>query len=183
MKRAKRDQVLRLLYADLESGDFDVREYAMFQLALMLRRAKDGAPISDNIHEDEHLSRDQLRLRLSSGDQAQIMDCLLRLVSRHDESRATAFWALAEVSSDVDFAPVFCVIGEYGDQFSDEAAYQACRALLKRLELDSRDRRLLRALTEDDGNLSRLKRWSRSSDERLAKSATAVISLARKRSN
>ncbi len=183
MKRAKRERVLSSLYADLGSGDFDVREFGMFQLALMLRRANDSAPMSDSIHEDEHLSRDQRRIRLSSGDQAQIVDHLLRVVSRQAESRATAFWALAEVSSDVDFAPVLSVIGEYGGQFTDEAACQACRALRKRLEMKGFDGCLIHALLEDDGIVMRLKRWSRSSDARLAKSANAVISLARERSN
>lgn len=183
MKRARRDRVLSSLYADLDSGDFDVREFAMFQFALMLRRAKVDAPDSDSINDDEHLSRDQLRLRLSPGDQAQIADHLLRVVARHAESRATAFWALAEVSSDVDVAPLLSLIGEHGGQFCDEAAYQACRALWSWLEIDSLDRVLINALLQDDGLVMRLKRWSRSSDARLARSANAVISLARERSN
>ncbi len=175
MKRARRDRVLSRLYADLESADFDIREHAMFQLALMLRRATDSAPTSDSFHEDEHLSRDQLRLRLSSGDQAQVVARLLRLVSRQARSRATALWALAEVSSDIAFAPLLSAMRECGDQFSDEAAYQACRALRRWLEMDDLDRRLLDALPDEAGHLSCLKRWSRSNDPRLAKSADAVI--------
>ncbi|MCY3914744.1 MAG: hypothetical protein OXG49_01905 [Chloroflexi bacterium] len=183
MKRAKRDRVLNQLCADLDSGDFDVREYAMFQLALLLRRANVDAPTLDISYEDDHLSRDQLRLRLTHGDQAQIAAHLLRVVSRYAESRASAFWALAEVSSDVAIAPVLSVIGEEGDQFNDEAAYHACRALWRWLELDTLGKGLFKALPEDDRLLSFLKRWSRSSDVRLAESANAVMSLARGRSN
>lgn len=177
MKRAKRDRVLSRLYADLENGDFDVREFAMFQLALMLRRANGDVPDSDSIHEDEHLSREQLRLRFSHGDQAQIVAHLLRVVSRHTESRATAFWALAEVASDIAIAPVTSVIGEQGHQFSDETAYQACRALRRWLEVDSLDRCLLKALPDDESLLSCLNRWSRSGDNRLAVSASGIINL------
>lgn len=179
MKRAKRERVLNQLRADLDSGDFDVREHGMFQLALMLRRANDNAPVSDSIHEDEHLSRDQLRLRLSHGDQAQIAAHLLRVVSRHTVSRATAFWALAEVSSDAAIAPVISVIGEQGAQFNDETAYQACRALRRWLELDGLGRGMLKALPEDEELLSCLMRWTRSSDDRLAKIASAIINLLR----
>ncbi|MCY4062249.1 MAG: hypothetical protein OXG53_07770 [Chloroflexi bacterium] len=183
MKRAKRDRVLRCLYAELESGDFDVREFAMFQLVLMLRRANDGPSSSDIIDEVEHLSRDQMRLRLSHGDQAQITAHLLRVVSRQAGSRATAFWALGEVAPDIAFAPVISVIGEQGKPFNDETAYQACRALRRWLESDSLDSDELKVLKDDDRLSSCLKRWSRSSDIRLAKCASAIIGLARERSN
>lgn len=183
MKRARRDRVLSMLYADLESGDFDVREFAMFQLALMLRRSKANAPISEDYYEDERLTREQRRIRLSSGEQARIVDHLLRVASRHAESRASAFWALAEVSSEAALVPVLSVIGESGGQLSDEAANQACRALRKWLELADPGQFLLNALLAEDGPLMRLRRWSCSSDARLAKSANAVISLARELSN
>lgn len=183
MKRAKRDRVLNQLFADLDSGDFDVREYAMFQLALLLRRANLDAPASDSMHEDERLSRDQKRLRLSHGDQAQIVAHLLRVASRQAESRATVIWALAEVSSDVAIAPVISVIGEQGDQFNDETAYQACRALRRWLELDSLDRSMLKALKDDNRLFPCLKRWSRSNDVRLRESASAILDLARGQSN
>ena len=179
MKRAKRDRVLSQLYSDLENGDFDVREFAMFQFALMLRRSNDSAPSSENIGDDEHLSRDQLRIRLSSDDQAQVVSQLLHVVSRHAESSATAFWALAGVSTAVALAPALSVIGDCADQLSDEAAYQACRALRKWLDMDSLDRPLLQKLSEDDRLLACLKHWSRSSDIRLAKNAIAIINLAR----
>ena len=56
MKRARRDRVLSRLYADLDSGDFDIRDTPMFQLALMLRVPR-SAPTSTAFTEDEHLSR------------------------------------------------------------------------------------------------------------------------------
>ena len=183
MKRAKRDRALSQLYADLKSGDLDVREFAMFQFALMLRRSVDRALSLDQIDEDEHLTHDQLRIRLSSDDQAEVAYRLVRVAARYAESRATAFWALAEVASDGAFCPALSVIGDYGEQFNDEAAYQACRALRRWLEMDSRDRRLLKELKGCVGVWSCLKRWSCSSDIRLAKNAIAIISLAREGSN
>lgn len=183
MKRAKRDRVLRRLYAELQSGDFDVREYTMFQLVLMLRRANDAPLSSDIIDEDEHLSRDQMRLRLSHGDQAQITAHLLGVVSRQADGRATAFWALGEVAPDIAFAPVMSVIGEQGKQFNDETAYQACRALRRWLESDNLKSEGFKTLKDDDRLSSCLKRWSCSSDIRLAKCASAIISLTREGSN
>ncbi|MYA94779.1 MAG: hypothetical protein F4Y30_15370 [Chloroflexi bacterium] len=43
MKRAYRLRALESLYADLRSDDFDHREHALFQLALLLRRNRNAA--------------------------------------------------------------------------------------------------------------------------------------------
>lgn len=179
MKRAYRDRALSRLYADLASGGFDVREYALFQLALLLRRANDGAPASGDHFEGEQLSRDLQRIRLSPADQEQIAAHLLRLISRYTDSRASALWTLGEVSADVALAPVLSAIGEYGDRLSDEAAFQACRALQQWLTRDELHTSLVDELLGDNGPMPWLRRWSRSTDRRLAKSAKAVIRIAK----
>ena len=179
MKRAFRERALSRLYADLESGDFDRREFALFQLALMLRRAKDEPPSPDDFPAEEHLSRELLRIRLSPADQEQIVAHLVRLVTRQADSRATALWALGEVSTDYAASALLSAAEEHGDCFSTEEAFQTCRALCRWLERDDRDRRLVNALIDACGPRSWLGRWSRSSDARLAKLANTVISLAR----
>ena len=179
MKRAHRDRALNRLYADLDSGDFDVREYALFQLALMLRRANDEVSTLGDQLEGEQLPRDLLRIRLSYGDQEQIVAQLLRLISRHADSRATAFWALGEASAKAAFSQALAAIVEHGDQFSDEAAFQACRALQKWLNSEDLDTSLGDELLADNSLLRWLRRWSRSTDDRLAKCANAVIRIAK----
>lgn len=178
MKRAYRERALSRLYAELQSDDFDAREYALFQLALMLKRANDGTRAED-FAAGEQLPRDLRRIFLSPADQKQIVARLMKLMSRTAESRATAFWALGEVAAEFAFIPASAAIGEHGDQFSDEAALQACRALQTWLDSEDINKSLLDALLANEGACRSLRRWSRSADARLAKRAKAVISRAR----
>lgn len=178
MKRAYRKRALSRLYAELQSDDFDVREYALFQLALMIRRANDGSR-ADDFAAGEQLSRELRRIVLSPAEQKQIAARLMQLVSRTAESRATAFWALGEVAAEFAFTQATAAIGEHGDQFSDEAALQACRALQSWLDSEDMNMSLLDSLLADEGAFPSLWRWSRSADARLAKRARAVISRAR----
>ena len=177
MKRAYRERVLSRLYADLRSDDFDVREFALFQLARMLRRAN-GEPSIGDIPASEPLPRELNRIHLSPGDQKQIVTHLLRLVSRHADARASVFWTLAEVSAELVFAQACAAIGELGDKLSDEAAYQSCRALLRWINADDFEPGLVDELLAEAGPLPPLRRWSRSTDARLARCANAVISRA-----
>ena len=183
MKRARREGALSQLYADLESGDFDAREYAIFQLALMLRRGSGGVSDADDYQADAHLSRTLLRIRPSPADHERIASLLLRLISRYADSRASAIWALSEVQVDSGFAAVVAAIRAHGDQFSDEAAYQACRALRTWLDAAEFAPSQVNALLDDDGALKWLRRWSGLRDGRLAGCARAVVSGALARSD
>lgn len=179
MKRAYRERALNRLCADLESADFDVRENALFQLSLMLRRSQNAMPSSDwTDFDSEHLSRELLRIRLSQADQARIVSHLERMLANFAESRASAFWVLSEVSAQVGFATIAAAIAEFDDQLSDEAAFQACRALLLWLERDEVAPNHAIELLTDSGALQVLSRCSRSTEARLAKSANALIKLA-----
>ena len=181
MKRAYRERAMRRLCADLESADFDVREHALFQLALMLRRSQNATPSADwTDYGSEHLSRDLLRIRLSPADQERIVRYLARMIATYAESRASAFWALSEVSAQVGLDTVASAIAELGDQLNDEAAYQACRALLKGLESDDVAATYASEVLADPGALRALRRWSSSTEVQLAKSANAVIELAQR---
>lgn len=182
MKRAYHDRALSRLSEELRSDDFDVREYALFQLALLLRRAKSDASAGD-FPAGGQLPRDLQRIRLSPADQAHIVDQLIRLISRHKDSRASVFWALGDVSAKAAFARASAAIGEFGGQFSDEAAFQACQTLENWLTSDDFDLSLADALLVEKGPLRLLSRWSRASDARLAKRANAVISRLRQLSD
>ncbi len=178
MKRAYRERALSRLCEDLQSDDFDVREYALFQLVLLLRRAKPDIS-ADDISAGEQLSRELQRIRLSPADQATIVERLIRLISRYEDSRASVFWALGDVSANVACARASAAIGEFGDQFSGEAAFQACQALTIWLNSDDFDLSLADALRAEKKPLRLLSRWARASDARLANCANAVMSRLR----
>ena len=179
MKRAIRDRVLGRLYMNLQSEDFDDREYALFQLAQMLRRANDGAPDSGGLAADDQLPRDLQRIRLSPSDQERIVALLLRMVSRFADSQASAFWTLGGVPAQYAFSPALAAIEDYGEQFSDETAYQACRALQNWLAAEDFAPNLDRAQLADTKRSHWLKRWSHSSDARVARRAQSVLGRAR----
>lgn len=181
MKRAYRERAMNRLYAELKSADFDTRENALFQLALMLRRSQNARPSADwTDYDSEHLSRDLLRIRLSPADQERIARHLAQMMTACADSRASVFWALSEVSASVGFATVMSATAEFGDQLNDEAAFQACQALQRWLETDEAATILARNLLAGSDHLPMLRRWSRSTEFRLAKSADAVIMLAQR---
>lgn len=182
MKRAHRDRALNRLFADLRSGDFDTREYAIFQLALMLRRANNRSAIPADELADEHLSSTLLRIHLSPADQARVTARLAEMLGRHADSRASAIWALGEVAADHGFPALIAAIRAHGEHFSHEAAYQACQALRHWLEAEAGDRPI-DALLDDGAAMRWLRRWSRSDDPRLARNALAVVRKARESSN
>ena len=99
----------------------------MFQLALMLQRVNIEVSTSGDYLEGEQLSRDLLRIRLSPADQAQIVAHLLRLISRYADSRASALWALGEVSARCRFIP------GHGCAFGSTATSSTTRQRFKRV--------------------------------------------------
>ncbi|MCY3834086.1 MAG: hypothetical protein OXG85_13820 [Chloroflexi bacterium] len=182
MKRAYRDRALNQLYADVESSDCESREFAMLQLALLLRRRKGELAAGDwSERESQHLSRQLRRIQLSKVEETQAVACLTRVAARHADSRATVLWVMGEASAEIGFPAVLAAIRAHGNQLADEAAYQACRALQAWLEAEDLENSLAKTWLSDLDPLAMLARWSASTDFRLAKSATAVIGELRRR--
>lgn len=181
MKRAFRERAMRRLYADLESANFDVREFALFQIALVLRRSGRALPSADwTDHGGDQLKRELLRIRLTSADQERIAAGIALLMARCPDSRASAFWALGELDETVGIAAVVSAILDFGGELNDEAALQACLALQRWLETGEEAACDARELLDDPNLLKMLIRWSRSTEVRLAKRALDVIELAQR---
>jgi hypothetical protein len=179
MKQAYRQRALNRLGQDLASIDFDAREFALFQVAMMLRRSQHNrAPADWTNYDSEQLPRDLLRIRLSPADQEQIAGQLRQMMKTFPESRASAFWALTEASAQVGFTAAASAIAEQGNHLDDEAAYQACQAMLLWLESGGVAASQARQLLADPASLGALSRWSRSTDTRLAKIANDLIKRA-----
>ncbi len=172
MKRAYRLRALDALYVDLRSDDFDRREHALFQLALLLRRSHPAASHAGQpAYVDDNLPRDLLRLRLSTEEKRQAAEQLAQVIKARPPSRATAIWALGELEAAYALASLLACIAEIGEQLSTEAAYQACEALAGWLSMPGAalaDESLadLRAL---------LQGWAGSTVTRLAKRAQELL--------
>ncbi len=176
MKKIYRDKALAELLERLESRDFDRRESALFELAIMLRRANQRAGGNDPLSAAD-LPRDLSRIRLSPDEQRNIVDQLMRLVVNRRESRASAFWTLSEAAAPVAWAPVLFLLEACGHELDGEAAYQACRAL--RIWLDSGallDEEIQRGVAAR-ALQAQLRRWSRTGDIRLARAAQKLTDI------
>ncbi|MDE2856220.1 MAG: hypothetical protein OXN94_00075 [Chloroflexota bacterium] len=174
MKRRRRLRALEDLLTRAASNDFDQREYALFQLGLILDRS--------NLEEGDELaaralSREQLRLRLSSGEQEMVAERLSQLAIRLKESRASVIWTLGKVDGVVLLGPLLALIDAIGEQLSNEAAYQACCALGKCLEKEDGVSAAVRASLGDARLKTILDRWRQGGDKRLQMTAGRALAL------
>lgn len=176
MKKRYRQRALSDLFSRLESSDFDEREHALFQIALLLQRSgrADAAGQLPDVAA-ENLPRTLLRIRLEPEDQRQIVDGLSLMIAKRHESRATALWVLGEVSAEVAWEPALAILSACGSALDTEAASQACRALRRFLRSDAvTDGRAESGIAEH--NIAALLRhWAAHRDERLASAAQALV--------
>ena len=176
MKKKHRDQALNQLLDRLESRDFDRREHALFELAIMLRRTNQRKAVDDPLSGAE-LPRELSRIRLALDEQRHIVDRLLRLIVSQRASRASAFWTLSAAAARAGWEPVMHLLKACGEQLDGEAAYQACRAL--RTWLESRelsDELVERGIAACDTE-ALLRRWSGLGDARLARAVQDLSNL------
>lgn len=176
MKKKYRDRALTELLDRLESRDFDRREHALFELAIMLRRANQRKAVDDPLNAAD-LPRELSRIRLTLDEQRHIVDRLLRLIVSRRESRASAFWTLSEAVAQAGWEPVMHLLKACGNELDGEAAYQGCRAL--RIWLESgglSDELVERGIAACDCE-ALLRRWSGMGDARLARAAQDLSNL------
>ncbi len=175
MKRARRRRALDELYRQLDSADFEDREFALFQLALMLRQAGEVRESADDAFGERHsLPRELQRLRLKVDEQREAAGRLQALFERHKQSRASAIWALRHAPPRIALAPLLDLGDAWGAQLSDEAASQFCRGLRSMLATGA-IRPEERQRLAKPGFMQRLQTWSRARDRRLARAATALL--------
>lgn len=172
MKRAHRLRALDSVYDQLRSDDFDSREHALFQLALLLRRShRDADNHAQPDYATDSLPRHLLRLRLTPDEKRGAGEQLTQVITKRPKSRATAIWTLGELEAEFALEAAVESIVKVGSQLESEAAVQACLALGGWLSADESalapvDRAELRAL---------LHGWAGRADGRLAKSAEDLL--------
>lgn len=174
MKKVHRERALNELFARLQSADFDRREHALFQLALLLQRSNhvsSDAPAMGS----ESLPRELTRIRLSPEEQRQVVDKLSLLVASRHESRPTAFWTLGEVAATSGWEPTLALLNSCGAQLDTEAAYQACRALRRWLDSGALSSEQVESSIAAFDLVACLHTWSEKGDKRLSLAAKAVI--------
>ncbi len=172
MKNKYRRQALAHLLDQLKLTSFDSRELALFQLGLILEcsnLAESTSAMPDYFVDG--LSREQLRLRLSSDEQREVVDHLMRLIALSVESRPSAFWALGKIDCDTLLLPLSTFVTSIGAQLNNESAFQLCHALRRCLGRNH-DSELGTVGIENGQELPGvISRWQKSSDARLCREA------------
>lgn len=172
MKHAHRLRALNSLYGHLRNDDFDRREHALFQLALLLRRSRnDAGKQAQPDYVSDNLPRDLLRLRLSPNEKRGAAEQLTQVIIECPESRATAIWALGELEAEFALEAAVSSIVEIGSQLDNEAAFQACMALAGWL---SPQESAFAAVGLTDMR-ALLMGWAGTADARLAKRAKELL--------
>lgn len=176
MKRKNRQDVLQALMARADDRDFDEREHALFQLALVLERSHPRSASGPDIYS-ENLDRQLLKLVLSEAEQEEVVGFLARLTAIRRDSRPTCYWALGKAKGTVLLPTLLLLLQAQGEQMDAESAYQAALALCNSLSEPLTP--LLIEHLRDHNPRALLEKWSRSKDERLvavAKKAMDIVS-------
>ncbi len=176
MKKRYRERALNVLFARLQSDDFDQREHALFQLAIVLRRSNSAGVTNDMPALDsENLPRELRRLRLGDEEQDQVLHQLMRVIARRDESRATALWTLGGVAPDIAWTPTLELLARRGAELNREEAYQVCRALRRWLSSSGQSLALGNASGADFDPIGLIRVWSASDCEDLGGAARNLL--------
>ncbi len=170
MKQKYRQKSLDELLAKLRNKNYDEREYALFQLALILDRSnnlqgKDSFPD----YYIENLPRELLSLRLTFSEQDELAKHLLRLILSGEDSRSTAIWTLGKVKGDIGLPMLLDLLQALGDLVDNAAAHQLCHALNHWLESDIGFNKLACTRVEMHHVLRVLKKWRSGTDQRVRK--------------
>ena len=157
----------------LESRDFDRRENALFELAVMLRRAKGPTGGHDPLGAGD-LPRGLARVRLTQGEQASFVNRLIRLSVSRPQSRASAFWVLSEAPAANGWEPLMRLLAANGDRLEGEAAYQACVTLRRWLSSGELAKAQVQGGLAAQDMRGLLRRWQGMGDLRLRRAAQGL---------
>lgn len=182
MKQKYRKRALHDLLARMDDRNYDNREHALFQLALVLDRSNqriEAAKLPE--YYAENLSRDLLRLRLSQAEQAAVAARLARLVESKRQSRSTAVWTLAKLNAEIGLPVLLDLVRSIGEKLDNETAIQVCAAMRNWLKLDAEH---IDSLLDHDASilfLRVLRQWRERGNGHLKADSTTVSDLLKAR--
>lgn len=168
MKQKNRLEALNALIARTSDKDFDEREHAIFQLALILERSNLRDSSAPDIYSS-NLDRHLIKLVLSETEQREVVDVLARLTITQQENRPSCYWAMGKARGVVLLPTLLVLLRAQGAQMDDESAYQAVIALQNCLS-EGLSLPLVQHLKDNNPSFL-LEKWARSKDRRLAMAA------------
>lgn len=173
MKKSRRMAAFNQLLSLAQSSDFDEREYALLQIALVMEQSN----LEDHTHTPDiyagNLSRELLGLQLDRADQERVVSELVRLIVSSSKNRETLYWALGKTRPEIGLPALLSLLAAQGKQLDDETAYQAVLALDSFIKGMPEADCLEQVSLNDPQPL--LKQWAKSADERLARLAVRLV--------
>lgn len=155
------------------SSDEDEREFALFQIGLVLQRHNRTTTIESDVHE-ETLSRELMRLALSPQRQQDTVEYLTTLVRNHPKHADGYLFVLSNAQPAILAEPLFILVAEAGAKFNKKAQYHAVVALESVLR--HADDTVQSALNNHDVT-DILSAWEESSDDLLASRTSRVLDM------
>lgn len=161
------EQVLR----EAVSSEYDEREFALFQIGLVLQRHNPHVTPDSDVYE-ESLSRELLRLRLDEKRQRDTVTYLVTLARQKPKQAATLLFALSNAQPNVLVQPLLALLHDVGAQFDGNGAYQALLALEGVLKYEPET---FQQAAQKQDITGRLEAWAEADDELLADKADLLL--------
>lgn len=154
--------------------DEDTRQYAVFQIALILERHHQPNQDAPDLYE-ENLSRDLLRLTLSHERQNDAIQYLLQLTTNHPARADAYLYAVASANPALTTPLLLPWLQDHASQLQASAIYQIVMALTRAWRLD--DASLQAQIRDHATTLQYLEQWANHADEDLAHRAEQLYEL------
>ncbi len=167
MKKKYRLKALDTLYQGTSSRDTDEREYAIFQMALVLEYSHTPSEDAPDLYA-ENLDRHLHGLRLSADEERQLVDHLIRLSAEQKRGCASALWALSKANPSVSVGPLLALVSAQGPSMDDAVAYEAVRGLKAALKASGAELRETLLLNDPRPVIAQ---WATAKDDDLSAAA------------
>jgi len=153
------------------SSDFDERQFALFQIGLILQRHNPNIPKESDVYE-ETLSRELLRLALDENRQRDTATYLATLIEKRPQDAASLFYALSQAQAHIMAQPLLDTVLAQHKKFDKDAIYHALLALENVLRGDEETANIVKKSTRLQGLLHK---WEEHDDDLIAGKAESLL--------
>ncbi|MDQ2088145.1 hypothetical protein RBH29_17100 [Herbivorax sp. ANBcel31] len=159
----------------LDSEDFDEKNIAISEVASLLEMNTyilNGGKDLGRLEEYKiYLDEDLISIRLDIGEQAEIIDELIKRIRSKDELRSSMLWAIGKGRPEAGLVRLAETIKACWDEFNDEEAYQSIVSMENYMDYDVKE-----TLSKEEEIIRFLKNKSEAVDQRLWEVAKRVLS-------
>jgi len=127
VKEGDMAEVLSNLLDRITSREDEIRQEAVFQLALLLERSQEGVSSEDSYYVSN--LPPELLIRLDEQQQAEVVRVLSNAIVLEKTGRASLFWLIGKVSPPIGITSLLGLIVTNWKNYDEETIYQALIAI------------------------------------------------------